>query len=282
MSLARKHRDSFSALITQAAAPSEASGLATDTTAPASASAAPSLARAHRDRALAEASAVEQVAVASVAETGTEAERAAAQMNLRLQADLRRLRDIKSIEKKIETKRELLPHYAAWVDGLVAAGVAAEEDVLPTIMIWRIDTEDFAGAMVLAEHVLEHALPLPARYERSAPDLIVEEIASGALKIQQANTAFEFEILAHLDMLTADLDMHDEIRAKLKKAIGVEQMRGALNADGDAIVNTPLARLALETLGRARSLNQRVGVSDRIKKLTKLLPPPESQAPASA
>jgi hypothetical protein len=281
MSLARKHRDSFSA-ITQAAAPSEASGLATDTTAPASAGAALSLARAHRDRALAEASAIEQHAVAPAIETGTDAERAAAQMNMLLQVDLRRLRDIKSIEKKIETKHELLPRYAAWVEGLVAADVAVEEDVLPTIMIWRIDTGDFAGAMVLVEHVLAHNLPLPARYERSAPDLIVEEIATAALKAQQANGVFDFEILAHIDMLTAERDMHDQIRAKLKKAIAVEQMRGALNDTGDAIANAPLARLALETLGRARALDQRVGVTDRIKKLTKLLPPPEAPAPADA
>lgn len=281
MSLARKHRDSFSARTTQADAPSEASGLATDTTAPVSASAAPSLARAHRDRALAEASAVEQVAVASVAETGTEAERAAAQMNLRLQADLRRLRDIKSIEKKIETKRELLPHYAAWVDGLVAAGVAAEEDVLPTIMIWRIDTGDFPGAMALVEHVLAHGLPLPARYERSAPDLIVEEIADAALRLQ-AGESFSLPILQRVAELTDEADMHDQIRAKLFKAIGIEQMRAAEDETAEPLPRSAVAALALATLQRAHKLNDRVGVKDRIKKLEKLLTPKSDQAPAGA
>lgn len=233
-------------------------------------------ARAAQDRGLAHVAAAPAVTLPDPEiDTGTAAERATAQVNLRMQHDLRRLRDIQSIEKKIEAKREMLPNYAAWVDGLVAAGVGVEEDVLPTVMIWRIDTGDFDGALVLAEHVLEHNLPLPARYERSAPALIVEEIATAALKIQQAGTAFSFDTLARIDMLTADTDMHDQIRAKLKKAIGVEQMRGALSDTGDTVVNAPLARLALETLGRARNLDQRVGVTDRIKKLTKLLTPPK-------
>ncbi|HEV7287741.1 phage terminase small subunit [Sphingomonas sp.] len=229
-------------------------------------------ARAAQDRNLAIAAAAvvaEQPSAAS--DSGTPQERATAQVNLRLQHDLRRLRDIASIEKKIEAKREMLPHYAAWVQGLVDAGVGLEEDVLPTVMIWRIDTGDFDGALVLIEHVLDHNLPLPARYERSAPALIVEEIATAASKIQQAGEAFPFEILGRIDMLTEKADMHDQIRAKLKKAIGIEQMRSALNDAGDAITNQPLAKLALETLGRARNLDQRVGVTDRIKKLTKLI-----------
>lgn len=282
MSLARKHRERILATKSEmAAAPVEASGLTQDTAPRGGATTArPSLARAHRDRALAQAAATAQAghAVPIDHDPGTPQERATAQVNLRLQHDLRRLRDIQSIEKKIEAKREMLPEYAAWVEGLVASGVGLEEDVLPTVMIWRIDTGDFAGAMALIEHVLEHDLPLPARYERSAAALIVEEVATAALKNQQAGDVFDIDLLARIDTLTADIDMHDQIRAKLKKAIGVEQMRGALSDAGDACVNAPLARLALETFGRARSLDQRVGVNDRIKKLTKLLPAPDTSA----
>lgn len=227
-------------------------------------------ARAAQDRALAHVAAA-PVEDAGTIDPGSPQERALAQINLRLQHDLRRLRDIQSIEKKIEAKREMLPAYAAFVGGLIDTGVCLEEDVLPTVMIWRIDTGDFDGALVLIEHVLDHNLPLPARYERSAPALIVEEIATAASKVQQAGEAFPFEILARIDMLTDKADMHDQIRAKLKKAIGIEQMRSALNDAGDAITNKPLAKLALETLGRARNLDQRVGVTDRIKKLTKLI-----------
>jgi hypothetical protein len=267
MSLARKHRDKFlNAPSEVAVAPVAASGL------PDAPPANRSLARSSRDRTLATAAATAQASQpVAAAEFGTPQERATAQVNLRLQHDLRRLRDIASIEKRIEAKGEMLPHYAAWVQGLVDAGVGLEEDVLPTVMIWRIDTGDFDGALVLIEHVLDHNLPLPARYERSAPALIVEEIATAASKVQQAGKSFPFEILARIDMLTAKADMHDQIRAKLKKAIGIEQMRTALSEAGDAIANAALAKTALETLGRARNLDQRVGVTDRIKKLTKLI-----------
>lgn len=240
-------------------------------------------ARAAQDRALARVAAAE-TAPAPAAEThsGTPQERATAQINLRLQHDLRRLRDIQSIEKKIEAKREMLPHYAAWVDGLVAAGTGLEEDVLPTVMIWRIDTGDFAGAMVLVEHVLAHNVPLPARYERSAPALIVEEIATAALKAQQAGESFPVQTLARVDALTAQADMHDEIRAKLKKAIGVEQMRTAEDEAAEPLARAAAAALALETLRRAQQLNERVGVKDRIKRLEKMLAPPKEPAAPAA
>jgi hypothetical protein len=267
MSLARKHRDKFlNAPSEVAVAPVAASGL------PDAPPPNRSLARNRRDRTLATAAATAQAEPSvAAADSGTPHERATAQVNLRLQHDLRRLRDIASIEKRIDAKREMLPHYAAWVQGLVEAGVGLEEDVLPTVMIWRIDTGDFEGALVLVEHVLAHNLPLPARYERTAPALIVEEIATAALKVQQAGEAFPFEILARIDLLTAGADMHDQIRAKLKKVIGVEQMRAALSPAGDVILDAPLAKTALETLGRARTLDQRVGVTDRIKKLAKLI-----------
>lgn len=265
MSLARMHRDKFrDAQSEVAVAPAEASGHPAPVNR--------SLARDRRDRILATAAATAQASeVVAAPDPGTAAERATAQVNLRLQHDLRRLRDIQSIEKKIEAKHEMLPHYAAWVQGLLDADTGLEEDVLPTVMIWRIDTGDFDGALALVEHVLAHNLPLPARYERSAPALIVEEIATAASKVQQAGESFPFDILARIDTLTADADMHDQIRAKLKKAIGVEQMRGALNDAGDALTNLELAKSALETLGRARTLDQRVGVTDRIKKLAKLI-----------
>lgn len=283
MSLARRHREFVLAAKSEtAAAPLEASGLAINSKAPASASAArPSLARASRDRALAEASATAPRTVALDLDTGTPEERATAQVNLRLQVDLRRLRDIQSIEKKIDAKREMLPHYAAWVEGLVAAGVAVEEDVLPTVMIWRIDTGDFEGALVLVEHVLTHNVPLPARYERTAAALITEEIATAALKAQQAGQIFPFDILARVDMLTESTDMHDQIRAKLKKAIGVEQMRDALDGAGNSVTKPLVAALALETLRRAQQLDERVGVKDRIKRLEKLLAPPK-ETPAQS
>lgn len=275
MSLARKHRESFSNIAAPAVLP-EASGFT-----PSPAETAPAtLAARTKARVLAQASA--KTGEHAALDRGTPEERAAAQMRLRLQTDLRRLKDIASIERKIAAKREMLPEYDAWVAGLVAADVGVAEDVLPTIMVWRIDTGDFAGALVLAEHVLKHNVPLPSRYERSAPALIAEEIATAALKAQSAGEAFPYDILERVAELTEDADMHDEIRAKLVKAIGVELMRATESETAEPLVRALAARAALATLQRAQHLHDRVGVKDRIKKLEKLLAPPNEQPPASA
>jgi hypothetical protein len=286
MSPARQHRERLAVALSTSAETSIESlsqgGQETSAAAVASPIVSSSAARNHRDRVLAQASATSEPIAASRADAGTPEERAAAQMQLRLQHDLRRLKAIQSIAKKIEAKREMLPEYAAWVDGLVAAGAGIAEEVLPTVMIWRIDTGDFTGALSLAEHVLAHDVPLPARYERSAPALIVEEIAEAALKTQSAGAAFPLDILCRVDELTTDADMHDEIRAKLFKAIGVEHARLADAEDTDPLTRAIAAGAALTALRGAQQLHERVGVKDRIKRIEKLLGSPKEPAASAA
>jgi hypothetical protein len=260
-----------------------------------------SLARRHRDRVLAETSAT---AILSVADGNPlrpvgagAADHAAAQIMLRLTVDLRRLKEIHSIERKIEAKREMLPEYTPWVEGILAAGVASgrgvAEDVLPTMMIWRIDTGDFAGAMPLIEHVLRHDVPLPARYARSAPAFIVEQVAIAALKAQKAGEPFDLDMLEQIETLTAHVDMHDEIRAKMMKAIGAELVRQSDAIDAASPEYRIAAERALVPLKRAQALHDRSGVTTQMKRLEKALaataavfppapPAPEPAAPPAA
>ncbi|MDR6128033.1 phage terminase small subunit [Sphingomonas sp. SORGH_AS_0438] len=198
---------------------------------------------------------------------------AAAQIQLRLTHDLRRLKDIQSIQGKIAAKREMLPEYRAWCDGLLAAardanaGVA--EEVLPTIMVWCIDTGDWPRALELARYVLRYDVPLPGRYVRAAPSLIAEEIATAALKIQTAGEAFPIDVLEEVELLVAGIDMHDEIRAKLMKAIGTEYARGADAATGPEISRQQMAGLA--ALRKAQDLHDRAGCRQAIQRLEKAL-----------
>lgn len=203
-------------------------------------------------------------------------DRESAQVAMRLQHDLRRLKEIQSIERKIDAKREMLPEYAPWIDGLIAAdnpnAGELSAEVLPTMMVWRIDTGDYAGALALAEFVLRHDVPLPHRYQRAAPALIAEEIANAALKAQLAEQPFDLDVLHRVEELTADADMHDEIRAKLFKAIGFEMAR-EIDAMGEqpAALMHAAALAALEPLKRAQALHERCGVKDRIKRLEKIV-----------
>ena len=62
----------------------------------------------------------------------------------RLGVDLRRLKEIQSLEAKIELKRELLPGYIPWVAGVLEADGGAEDDILAQVMVWAFDIGDFA------------------------------------------------------------------------------------------------------------------------------------------
>ncbi|WP_294257229.1 phage terminase small subunit [uncultured Sphingomonas sp.] len=209
-----------------------------------------------------------------------------AQIMLRLMHDMRRLKAIQSIEKKIEAKRDMLPAYKDWVMARLAAaaeaGKAVADEVIPTIMVWLIDVGEYRGAIKLADYMLRHDLPMPARYQRTTAALVAEEIATAAIKAQSAGTRFDLGILTDVEILTADADMHDQIRAKLYKAIGQETALAAealLSADNQR----PAFGKALEALRRAHQLDERAGVKGNIKKLEKLLdaalPPTTEPAP---
>jgi hypothetical protein len=210
---------------------------------------------------------------AAGATNASPADRAAAQIVLRLTHDLRRLKQIRSIGKKIEAKREMLPEYKAWVEGILAAdvgigtGLAAE--VLPTYMVWLIDIGAYAEALDLVPFVFRHDVQMPSRYQRDAATIVVEEIADAAAKAQNAGTAFPLDVLLQVEQLTSEHDLHDEVRAKLFKAIGIEQLRSA--EELPAGESKAALEATLTMLRAAHGLNDRVGVKERIKRADKLL-----------
>lgn len=174
----------------------------------------------------------------------------------------RRLKQIQSIERKIAFKRKILPDYAAYIDGVLSADGTDNQadDVLTTIMVWRIDTGDIAGALAIGEYVLAHHVPLPDQYERTAATVLAEEVAEHSLR-ELGNTdpdAGDLDLLRrHLDTtatLVANEDMPDQVSAKLHKALGYA-LRGANDAE------------ALGHLRRAVELNDKVGVKKDIERL---------------
>ncbi|MFT3967092.1 MAG: phage terminase small subunit [Sphingobium sp.] len=245
-----------------------------------------SLARRHRDRILASqivASAPDDGAAttpaagfepAAGADQATPADRAAAQMSLRLTHDLRRLKEIKSVAHKIEAKRGMLPDYMPWVEGVLAAdagvGTGISADIVPTVMVWLIDIGSYMAALDILPFILRHDVKMPARYNRDPATIAVEEIASAALKVQAVGEGFPVDVLLHVEALTDGIDMHDEVRAKLDKAIGTELLRSAETGEltADAL---PGIQSALAVLTRAQKLHDRVGVKEKIRKAEKLV-----------
>ena len=180
-------------------------------------------------------------------------------MLVKLAADRRRLKSVQSMERKAEVKRGLLPDYAPWIDGVLAAGRGAQDEVLMSVMVWRMDAGDFEGALDIADYALQHSLVMPDRYQRTTATVIAEEVADTAIKQQEAGNGPSYGLLcAYLELLT-HCDIFDQVRAKLHKAVG----RAAL-AEG-------LKPQAAEHYRRAIELHDKVGIKKELEVLEREL-----------
>lgn len=178
-------------------------------------------------------------------------------MLAKLATDRRRLKEVQSIERKRLVKLEVLPEYADYVAGSLEGGRGAQDDVLVTVMVWRIDVGDYAGALAIAAYALTHGLTLPDQYERTLATAVAEEFAEAALAGLKAEKQFDVAQLYQVAELTDKHDMPDVVRAKLYKAIGY-----ALD---------PYPSMALPYLRRALELHDKIGVKKDIERLEKAL-----------
>lgn len=193
-------------------------------------------------------------------------------MQAALVEDRRRLHDIQSIERKIEAKKVFILQYEPYVDGVLESDAGTQDDVLMTMLVWHLDIGNVQRALTIANYALKHNLTPPDSYRRATASILVEESAEhylrgkikpewegGAIKnrVDAGSFANEIALLLEIDQVTAVHDMHDQIRAKLYKAVGYLQ-----SLQGDYAIAT-------ETLERALNLNKNIGV---IKDIERLLP----------
>lgn len=201
---------------------------------------------------------------AKAAGTDNEAMRNATPYELmlaQLNDDKRKLKGIQSMEIRADMKRQLLPKYEPYVDGVLAGGKGAQDAVLMTIMLWRLDTHDFDGALVIASYAIKHQLAMPDTFQRTTATLIAEELAINALSMlndDQTDKVALLENLIEVEQLTREQDMPDEVRARLHKALGY-----------CLIVIDPAQ--ALVELKRAYELHDKSGVKTDIGRLEKQL-----------
>lgn len=181
-------------------------------------------------------------------------------MMLKLNEDKRTLKKVRSMEKKAEIKRRLLPDYAPWVNGVLSEGRGAQDAILMTVMIWRLDAGDITGALAIARYALRFGLVPPDSYKRnSTAYLLAEDVAEAATRAWTAKDAVDpAPLLATLELTKAE-DMPDQVRAKLHKIIGY-----VLRDAGRALE-------ALEHLKRALQLHDRCGVVKDIERLAREL-----------
>lgn len=247
-----------------------------------------SLARRHREFVNAQMAAAKAPAT-GVAPPMPEDGPAASQYQLLLTAlgeDLRQLQQIQSIEGKIERKRALIGRYRAWVDGAISADTAVQDEIVANILVWAIDIQDWPFAIAIAQHALAHGLALPERYKRQPAVLIAEQVAEAGLG---KDAAVDYATLLQVSELTDAHDMHDQVRAKLHKALGLslQAQADAFDPEAETAVaggKAALIEAALAHFHRALALDKNVGVKKLIERLDAELrkAPPAAASSASA
>jgi hypothetical protein len=188
------------------------------------------------------------------------------QMLVKLAADQRTLKTIHSIERKADKKRELLPFYAPWVAGVLAEGKGAQDDIVMTVMLWKLDAGDIAGALEIARYALQYGLTMPSRHKRTTPYVLAEDVALAAMRAHAAGEPVDVGPLLTTQAVTAGADMPDKVRAKLHKIIGLVQRDHGQQVE------------ALTQLRRAMQLDPQAGVKKDIERLGSALKPKPAPA----
>lgn len=188
----------------------------------------------------------------------------------KLQQDYLRLKQVQSTEGKAELKRQLLPEYSPYVEGVLAEGKGAQDQVMTTLMVWRMDATDFAGALDIADYVITHSLLMPDRFERTTGTIVAEEIAEAALKAQKAGGAFDLSLLLRTAKITAKEDMPDQARAKLHLAIG-KALSAEVSDDAPASSALEPLELAKTHLARAIELHTNCGGKKDLERVERLI-----------
>ncbi|WP_455844618.1 phage terminase small subunit [Pantoea agglomerans] len=175
-------------------------------------------------------------------------------MLMQLGEDRRRLKGIQSTVKKAEIKVEVLPKYVPWVDGVLAAEGAQQDDVLMYVMLWRVDAGDYAGALTIGRHAIRHGWSMPQGFNRNVQTLLAEEMADAAKNALVAKTDFDPDLLMQTLDVIGDLDMPDQSRARLHKSLGW-------------VLRESQPVSALNHLQQAMQLDERCGVKKDIEQL---------------
>lgn len=186
------------------------------------------------------------------------------QMLSRLHHDKTQLSAVQSMQTRADMKREMLPAYDAWIDGVLDTDSGTADEVLVTAMIWHLDAGNYDRALQLGQYVLRHGLSLPDSYHRTPATVLVDEICDPTLTALSAGQlpAASVVTLNTLAQLTDAHDMPDEVRAKLRKTQAY-----LLRQSGDEVDQ----QRALSLLKEALMLHDGVGVKKDIEVLTRQL-----------
>ncbi|MBB1625172.1 phage terminase small subunit [Achromobacter sp. UMC71] len=190
--------------------------------------------------------------------------------------DMRRLKDIQSLERKISAKAEMLPKYRDYLDGVLAADAGGQDEIVTTLMVWHLDVCELARGLELAGYVIKHGLALPERYNRTVGTLLLDEVGDAVLAGRVPHDVTTLGALQMLAVLVEGQDAPDQARAKLHRAMG--DTLAALAGPDPIGQRLEMVRAALAQLKRAVSLHDKVGAKKDIEQLERTIKKAEATA----
>lgn len=178
-----------------------------------------------------------------------------APIELRFFNDAEQLSTIQSHLAKHDKKRELLPNYTGYIDGVIASGVGVQNDMLLTLMVWCLDVGELGRATDIAQFALLNDMVMPEPFTTSVAAVYAREFANQLIK---DNTLADDKLVYRAVHLTDDYDMPDEIRAKLYRSLG-------------DVVKKDAPKEAMTAYETALRLDDKVGVKGELNALKKTL-----------
>ncbi len=183
-------------------------------------------------------------------------------MRYKLGSDRARLKKIASMQRKAEVKAEIIPDYLPYIEGQMAAGLG--DDILTQVMVWALDANKLETFSILARYALDNGVAMPTEFARGLGAWLAESTAKFVLRLADqtisaadigyANVTALRDLTLYVREETRNMDMHDEIRAKLERACGeilleespapaLEHFEAALRLDPHSRVKKRIAAL---------------------------------------
>lgn len=191
------------------------------------------------------------------------------------------LSGIQSHQARHAHKAQVLPEILPYIDGVLDAAYKLEEagqavpadPVLAHCAVWAIDAGDWPLAVRLAEHLIQHGLPMPDEFERTAATAFADLMSEAALygRLPAGLVAHYMQQVAYI---TREQDMPDQTRAKVHKSIAYGMAGKTMLAGqaGDwAGLDAATLQMALQHLTKAEQFDPECGVKKDIAAVQKLL-----------
>ncbi|KAF0092733.1 MAG: phage P2 small terminase subunit gpM-like protein [Hyphomonadaceae bacterium] len=177
-----------------------------------------------------------------------------------LQQDLHEISALASQELKSVEKAVRAPKYDVHIDAAIAA----------------MDEND--RALQMGEYVIKFGLQMPPKFERTPQAFITESLADLAINAQVTKIEFPLPPLQKCEQVMEGLDMPDQTRAKLHKALGygfqnladkIEKKEVETEVAGGLIA---AKQEALRHFQRAFELDKFIGIKKEIERLQRQVP----------